>query len=259
MLNSIRRYAVPKSISFDFINIFYHRTVIKHQILCNQAVFVPIPFCRSLYTSNIINAKAKKKQKDTKLKVVIRPIDAEDFIDLVELETSMKSKVIELQEDFMTQFVMKMDALAFENVKINIDNQIYMLNEIAVVNQDTPHLISVDMMYYPEHIEHASEAIRNHFSGLNPIVDGTLIKVPISNKTEEHKRLMEKKMKEKLYKAKENLTNFKFHEIKVLKMKEDDGLPKNLFHLICEQMDIFHKHYLSKMDDVFKSKSNELK
>jgi len=117
--------------------------------------------------------------------------------------------------------------------------------------------VSVDMTFYPEHIKPVSEAIREHFPNLNPIVDGTLIKLPISNRSPEHRTAMDRKMKERLHKAKENLTKFKTKETALLKAKEDEGLSKNLFQLICEQMDIFHKHYLSKMDDIYKAKSKE--
>lgn len=224
----------------------------KSDICCNTSLC-----CKSIYSSSILHGKAKKKNKEVKVKIVVRPVDAEDFIDLVSFESSMKTKVLQLQEEFITQFVVKMDASVFENVKVNIDNQIYMLNEIAVVNQDTPHLISVDMTFYPEYISPVSDAIRQHFPNLNPIIDGTLIKLPISNRSPEHRLAMERKMKERLNKSKENLKKFTNQETTELKAKEDEGLSKNLFHLICEQMDIFQKHYSSKMDDIYKSKSKE--
>ncbi|XP_009862376.2 ribosome-recycling factor-like [Ciona intestinalis] len=252
------RYVI-RTLSQATTHVHVQRLIKSEDILTQPVAFtLSIPsLTRQIHTTTFLRkSKSKKGKTQMKIREVIRPRDAEEVLDLLEVENEMKKCVLLLQDTYTKEFKVGADLSIFEQMTINIENDRYPLNEIGQVSKPTQRMIVVDMESFPQYIKEAEAVIRDSNMNLNPNTTGTLIKVAIPQVTAEHRQLVAKKAKERL-----NLCNDKLRNIKAINeklAKNHEGLTENLEHGIKEQLSIYLEHYKTKAMEVYKAKEKEL-
>jgi ribosome recycling factor len=106
------------------------------------------------------------------------------------------------------------------------------INQVATVSVPEPRLISVQV-WDKSNITPVEKAIRNAGLGINPIVDGTTIRLPIPDLTEERRKELAKLAGQYAEKARIAVRNVRRDGMDHLKKLEKDG------HVSADDVDLW--------------------
>ena len=116
--------------------------------------------------------------------------DNED-IDLDDLERRMDGAMTALRQEFLTLRTGRASASMLEPVMVDAYGASTPINQVGTVNVPEPRMITVNV--WDKALVGATEkAIRESGLGINPVVDGTIIRLPIPELNEERRRELTK-------------------------------------------------------------------
>ena len=132
------------------------------------------------------------------------------------------------------------------------------LNQCASVSVPEPRLLSVSV--WDKGLAKAVEkAIREANLGLNPMADGTLIRVPIPPLTSERRQELTKVAHKYAEHARVAIRNVRRDGNEALKKMEKDGVISQDDHRKhSEEVQKMTDQYISKVDEALKSKETEI-
>ena len=108
-------------------------------------------------------------------------------IDLDDLERRMDGAMTALRQDFLTLRTGRASASMIEPVMVDAYGAITPVNQVATVNVPEPRMITVNV-WDKAMVGKVEKALRESGLGINPIVDGTIIRLPIPELNEERRR-----------------------------------------------------------------------
>lgn len=118
-------------------------------------------------------------------------MDATDEFDLDDLERRMKGALQALKSDFASLRTGRASASLLDPVEIEAYGQKMGINQLGTVTVPEPRMVAVQV-WDKSMVSAVEKGIRNSGLGLNPVVDGTLIRLPIPELNEERRQEMAK-------------------------------------------------------------------
>jgi len=113
--------------------------------------------------------------------------DEEVDIDVEDLERRMDGALTALRAEFATLRTGRASASMLEPVTIDAYGAVMPLNQCATVNVPEPRMITVNV-WDKGLVGVVDKAIRNSGLGLNPVVEGTVLRLPIPELNEERRK-----------------------------------------------------------------------
>ena len=170
----------------------------------------------------------------------------------------MEKAVLSLKEDFAGLRTGRASAGLLDQIIVNAYGSMVQLNTVASISVPEPRQINVNI-WDKGVVAAVEKAVRNSDLGLNPVVEGNNLRIPIPPLTEERRKLLVKQTSEKVEEARIALRNIRqdaFKEFKRAKdakeMSEDDV--KRAEKAIDESMGRIN----AQIDAVFKDKEKEI-
>ncbi len=112
---------------------------------------------------------------------------ADDNFDIGDLERRMRATIDALKRDFGGLRTGRASAALLDPIHVEVYGQRMPLNQVGTVSVPEPKTISVQV-WDKAAVSAVDKAIRESNLGLNPIVDGTLIRLPIPALTAERRQ-----------------------------------------------------------------------
>lgn len=109
-----------------------------------------------------------------------------------------------------------------DGIQVEVYGALMPMNQVATVSVPEPRLISVQV-WDRSNVTNVEKAIRNAGLGINPIVDGQMIRLPIPDLTEERRRELAKLVGQYAEKAKVAVRNVRRDGMDALKKDEKSG------------------------------------
>lgn len=117
---------------------------------------------------------------------------SEDFeIDLDALKKRMDGAMAAMRQEFQTLRTGRASASMLDAVTVEAYGQQTPVNQLATVNVPEPRMIVVNV-WDKSNVNAVDKAIRNSGLGINPVMDGTLLRLPIPDLNEERRRELSK-------------------------------------------------------------------
>ncbi|NCT55296.1 ribosome recycling factor [bacterium] len=130
--------------------------------------------------------------------------------------------------------------------------------ELATINVVDPYLLAVSP-YDKSITEKISKAIKESSAGLNPSVDGSIIKVPVPQLNAEQRQKFVKFAKDKLEEARIAVRNIRQDAIKSVEEREENGVTsEDEMKREKTQIEEGVKNINKQLEDLFDSKEKEL-
>jgi ribosome recycling factor len=132
------------------------------------------------------------------------------------------------------------------------------LNQVGTVSVPEPRLLSVQV--WDKNLAKAVEkAIRNAGLGLNPAADGTLIRVPVPELTEERRAELSKVAARYAEAARVSVRNVRRDGMDQLKRQEKDGLvSSDEHHKLSDQVQQLTDREIKRINDMLAAKEAEI-
>jgi ribosome recycling factor len=178
--------------------------------------------------------------------------------DLKEIERRMRGAVIVLKQEFGGLRTGRASASLLDPIMVNAYGSPMPLNQLATINVPEPRLITVQV-WDRSQIGAVDRAIRESDLGLNPVVEGQLLRLPIPELNEERRQELAKVAHKYAEQARVAVRNVRRDGMEHLKRAEKDGdMGKDEHHSLSTKVQELTDKIVNEIDETLASKEAEI-
>ncbi len=183
---------------------------------------------------------------------------ADDFdIDLDDLERRMDGAMTALRQEFLTLRTGRASASMLEPVMVDAYGAPTPINQVGTVNVPEPRMITVNV-WDKSMTGKVEKAIRESGLGINPVVDGTIIRLPIPELNEERRRELTKVAGQYAESARVAIRNVRRDGMDQIKKAKSDGMSEDDQKFWEGAVQELTDKAIGKIDSALESKQEEI-
>lgn len=149
---------------------------------------------------------------------------ADEFeLDLDDIERRMDGAMNALRQEFLTLRTGRASASMLEPISVEAYGAMTPVNQVATVNVPEPRMITVNV-WDKALVSAVERSLRDSGLGINPVVDGTIIRLPIPELNEERRRELTKVAGQYAENARIAIRNVRRDGMDQIKKAKSDGL-----------------------------------
>ncbi len=181
-----------------------------------------------------------------------------DDLDLTDLDRRMEGALTSLSKEFQGLRTGRASTQLLDSVTVEAYGTSMPISQIATVSVPEPRMLSVQV-WDKENIKIAEKAIRESNLGLNPQVDGQLLRIPLPDLSEERRRELSKIAAKYAENAKIAVRNVRRDGMDTSKKMEKDGdISQDDRHIYDEEIQTMTDNSINKIDELLSSKEVEI-
>ena len=181
-----------------------------------------------------------------------------DDLDLADLERRMEGALTSLSKEFQGLRTGRASTQLLDSITVEAYGASMPISQIATVSVPEPRMLSVQV-WDKENIKIAEKAIRESNLGLNPQVDGQLLRIPLPDLSEERRRELSKIAAKYAENAKIAVRNVRRDGMDTSKKMEKDGdISQDDRHIYDEEIQTITDKSINKIDELLSSKEVEI-
>ena len=183
---------------------------------------------------------------------------ADDFeLDLDDIERRMDGAMAALRSEFLTLRTGRASASMLEPVMVDAYGAMTPINQVGTVNVPEPRMITVNV-WDKGLVGKVEKAIRESGLGINPVVDGPIIRLPIPELNEERRRELTKVAGQYAENARIAIRNVRRDGMDQIKKAKSDGLGEDDQKFWESAVQDSTDAAIAKIDAVLESKQEEI-
>jgi ribosome recycling factor len=180
------------------------------------------------------------------------PYDKED------MRRRMKGAVATLRHEFSGLRTGRASTSILEPVSVDAYGSPMPLNQVGTVNAPEPRLLTVQV-WDKSLVKAVDKAIRDAGLGLNPQVDGQLLRIPIPELNEERRRELAKLAAKYAEAARVAVRNVRRDGMDHLKrLEKDHAIGEDQHHKLAEELQKMTDESVKEIDTVLHAKEQEI-
>ena len=181
-----------------------------------------------------------------------------DDLDLADLERRMEGALTSLAREFQGLRTGRASTQLLDSVIVEAYGASMPINQIATVSVPEPRMLSVQV-WDKENTKIVEKAIRESNLGLNPQVDGQLLRIPLPDLSEERRQELSKIAAKYAENAKIAVRNVRRDGMDTTKKMEKDGdISQDDRHIYDEEIQTITNKSINKVDELLSSKEVEI-
>ena len=178
-------------------------------------------------------------------------------IDTDDIERRMDGALNALKQEFASLRTGRASANMLDPVVVEAYGAPMPINQVATVNVPDPRMISVNV-WDKSLVGTVEKAIRNSGLGLNPVVDGTTLRLPIPELNEERRRELTKVAGQYAESARVAIRNVRRDGMDKIKKAKADGMPEDDQHFYHDEIQRLTDEHIKAVDAALESKQEEI-
>ena len=183
---------------------------------------------------------------------------AEDIeIDIDDLERRMDGAMTSLRQEFLTLRTGRASGSMLEPVMVDAYGAMTPINQVGTVNVPEPRMLTVNI-WDKGLVSKAEKAIRESGLGINPVVDGTIIRLPIPELNEERRRELSKVAGTYAENARIAIRNVRRDGMDQIKKAKSDGMSEDDQKFWEASVQESTDKAIEKIDAALESKQEEI-
>ncbi len=184
--------------------------------------------------------------------------DASTEPDLDDLLRRMDGAVAAFRHEMLSLRTGRASASILEPVTVSVYGSEMPLNQVGTINVPEPRMITI-AVWDKGNAGAVDRAIRNAGLGLNPVVDGTLIRIPIPELTEERRKELVKVAHQYAEQARVAVRNVRRGGMDDLKRLEKDGhLSQDDHKLFADEVQEMTDRHINQINDLLAAKEKDI-
>ncbi len=181
-----------------------------------------------------------------------------DDLDLADLERRMDGALTSLAKEFQGLRTGRASTQLLDSVVVEAYGASMPINQIATVSVPEPRMLSVQV-WDKENTKIVEKAIRESNLGLNPQVDGQLLRIPLPDLSEERRQELSKIAAKYAENAKIAVRNVRRDGMDMTKKMEKDGdISQDDRHIYDEEIQTITNKIINRIDELLSSKEVEI-
>ncbi len=178
-------------------------------------------------------------------------------IDLDDLQRRMDGAMTALKQEFASLRTGRASASMVEPVMVDAYGAMTPLNQIGTVNVPEPRMVTVNI-WDKSLVGAAEKAIRNSGLGINPVIDGTIIRLPIPELNEERRRELSKVAAQYAENARIAVRNVRRDGMERLKKAKADGMSEDDHKIWADEVQELTDRAIAAIDAALEQKQAEI-
>ena len=178
-------------------------------------------------------------------------------IDTGDLERRMDGAMQALRQEFASLRTGRASASMVEPVMVEAYGQLTPINQVGTVNVPEPRMVTITI-WDKTLVGKAEKAIRNSGLGINPVIDGTTIRLPIPELNEERRRELAKVAGTYAENARVAIRNVRRDGMDQLKKAKSAGMSEDDQKLWQTEIQEMTDAHIKKVDEVLEQKQQEI-
>ncbi len=181
---------------------------------------------------------------------------ADDFDpDLDDIEKRMNGALASLRTEFASLRTGRASASMLDPITVDAYGQQTPINQLGTINVPEPRMVSINI-WDKSMVGKVEKAIRSSGLGINPVVDGTILRLPIPELNEERRRELAKVAGQYAEHARVAVRNVRRDGMDTV--KRADGLSEDDRKMWNDEIQALTDSAIKKIDEALDSKQQEI-
>ncbi|GHE01334.1 ribosome-recycling factor [Defluviimonas sp. 20V17] len=178
-------------------------------------------------------------------------------IDLDDLERRMDGALTSLRHEFASLRTGRASASMLEPVHVDAYGQQTPINQLGTVNVPEPRMVTLNV-WDKAMVGKVEKAIRESGLGINPVVDGTIIRLPIPELNEERRRELSKVAAQYAESARVAIRNVRRDGMDQLKKAKAAGMSEDDNKMWADEVQALTDKHIGLIDKALETKQQEI-
>ncbi|MCA8879122.1 MAG: ribosome recycling factor [Rhodobacteraceae bacterium] len=178
-------------------------------------------------------------------------------IDTDDLERRMEGAMTALRHEFLTLRTGRAAATMLDPVSVEAYGNVTPVNQLGTINVPEPRMLTVNV-WDRSLVSKVERAIRDSGLGINPVVDGTIIRLPIPELNEERRRELSRVAAQYAEHARVAVRNVRRDGMDQLKKAKAAGMSEDDNKVWSEEIQELTDKYIAHIDEALESKQSEI-
>lgn len=178
-------------------------------------------------------------------------------IDLEDLERRMVGALGALKQDFSSLRTGRASASMLDAITVEAYGAQTPLNQVGTVNVPEPRMVTLNV-WDKSLVGAVDKAIRSSGLGINPVMDGTLLRMPIPELNEERRRELTKVAGNYAENARVAIRNVRRDGMDQIKKAKADGMSEDEQKLYQDEIQELTDDAIAKVDEALDTKQHEI-
>ena len=178
-------------------------------------------------------------------------------IDLDNLEKRMDGALTSLRNEFLSLRTGRASASMIDPVTVEVYGAVTPINQVATVNVPEPRMLTINV-WDKGNVAAVEKAIRQSGLGINPVVDGTILRLPIPELNEERRRELAKVAGKYAEDARIAVRNVRRDGMDQIKKAKAEGMGEDDQKLWSDEIQSLTDNGIKKIDDALAAKQEEI-
>jgi len=183
---------------------------------------------------------------------------SDEELDLGDIERRMKGAIEALKHEFAGLRSGRASASLLEPVVVDVYGATMPLNQVGTVSVPEPRMLSVSV-WDKANASAVEKAIRNAGLGLNPMLDGTLVRIPIPELNAERRAELAKVAGKYAEQARIAIRNVRRDGMDQLKrMEKDKAISEDEHKMYADEVQSLTDKHIGQIDNALHTKEAEI-
>ncbi len=178
-------------------------------------------------------------------------------IDLDDLERRMDGALTSLRSDFSSLRTGRASASMLDAITVDAYGSPTPLNQVGTVNVPEPRMVTLNV-WDKSLVNAVDKAIRTSGLGINPVMDGTLLRLPIPELNEERRRELTKVAGQYAENARVAIRNVRRDGMDQIKKAKGEGMSEDEQKLYSDEIQDLTDKSIAKVDESLETKQEEI-
>ena len=178
-------------------------------------------------------------------------------IDIDDLERRMDGAMAALRQEFASLRTGRASAAIVEPVQVEAYGSVMPINQVGTVNVPEPRMVTVNV-WDKSLVGKVERAIRESGLGINPVVDGTMIRLPIPELNEERRRELTKVAAQYAEQARVAVRNVRRDGMDQLKKAKAQGMSEDDQKIWADEVQELTDRKIAAIDEALETKQQEI-
>jgi ribosome recycling factor len=182
---------------------------------------------------------------------------AEDGIDIDDIEKRMEGALNALRHEFHSLRTGRASASMLDSVVVDAYGSSLPVNQVGTISVPEPRMVLVNV-WDKGLVNAVDKAIRNSGLGLNPVVDGPILRLPIPELNEERRRELAKLAGQYAEHARVAVRNVRRDGMDQIKKAKADGMAEDDQKFWHDEIQEMTNAFIGKVDMTLEVKQQEI-
>ena len=178
-------------------------------------------------------------------------------IDIDDLERRMDGAMLALKQEFASLRTGRASASMVEPVVVDAYGMQTPINQVGTINVPEPRMVTVNV-WDKSLVGKVERAIRDSGLGINPVVDGTTIRLPIPELNEERRRELTKVAAQYAESARVAVRNVRRDGMDQIKKAKAQGMSEDDQKIWADEIQDLTDKFIAAIDTQLESKQKEI-